>query len=194
MEKISVICINKSHFLMSLDEGEYTSWSTGLNTNLVVGRGWFYPRCWFFLNNSETVKAVTLVFCSVQQHFIRDICAKFGIPNFSQSLDNDQNSDGGICDCRVSGQSLIKENCHNSRNSHDIDMKLGPVTKTHKINKTPSKEIDDDAMTENWDVMFIFAIYSPFGAIRKPDSGRIVCKTYVFINSNLFSYKNLQQN
>ena len=30
---------------------------------------------------------------------------------------------------------------HNSRNSDDIDMKLGPVTELDKKNKTTSKEI-----------------------------------------------------
>ena len=69
-------------------------------------------------------------------------------------------------------------------------MKLGPVTKLDKRNKTTSKKIDDDVMSENCDVIAIFPIYGQFGAIWKPDSGRIVCKTYVFINSNLLSYKN----
>ena len=45
-------------------------------------------------------------------------------------------------------------------------------------------------MSENCYVIFIFPIYSQFGEIQKPDSERIVCKTYVFINSNLLSYKN----
>ena len=40
----------------------------------------------------------------------------------------------------MSGQSLIKENCHNSRASDDIDMKLGPVSKIDKKNKTTSKK------------------------------------------------------
>ena len=31
-----------------------------------------------------------------------------------------------------------------------------------------------------------FPIYGQFRAIRKPDYGRIFCKTYIFINSNLF--------
>ena len=69
-------------------------------------------------------------------------------------------------------------------------MKLGPVTKLDKRNKTTSKKIDDDVMSENCDVIAIFPIYGQFGAIWKPDSGRIVCKTYIFINSNLLSYKN----
>ena len=73
-------------------------------------------------------------------------------------------------------------------------MKLGPETKLDKKNKTTSKKFDDDVMSENCDVIVIFPIYGQFGAIRKPDSGRIVCKTYIFINSNLLSYKNWKQN
>ena len=46
----------------------------------------------------------------------------------------------------------------------------------------------------NCDVIVIFQIYGQFGAIRKPDSRSIVCKTYIFINSNLSSYKNRKQN
>ena len=71
---------------------------------------------------------------------MRDILAKFGIRNSSQSLEIGQNSDGGISDFWISGQSLIKENCHNSRTSDDIDMKLGPVTKLDKRNKTTLKK------------------------------------------------------
>ena len=69
-------------------------------------------------------------------------------------------------------------------------MKLGPVTKLDKTNKTVSKKIEDDVIPENHDVIAIFPIYGKSGAIRKPDSGRIDCKTYIFVNSNLLSYKN----
>ena len=68
-------------------------------------------------------------------------------------------------------------------------MKFGPVTKLDKKNKTTSKKIDDEVMSANWDVIVIFPIHSQFGAIRKPDSGRIACKTYIFIRNNLLSYK-----
>ena len=44
--------------------------------------------------------------------------------------------DGEIPDFPISSQSLIKENCHNSRTSDDIDMKLGPVPKLDKRTKT----------------------------------------------------------
>ena len=69
-------------------------------------------------------------------------------------------------------------------------MKLGPVTKHKKRNKTTSKKLVDDVMSGICDVIVIFPIYDQFGAARKPDSARIVCKTYIFRNSNLLSYKN----
>ena len=49
-------------------------------------------------------------------------------------------------------------------------------------------------MSENCHVIVIFPIYGQFGAIWKPDSARTVCKTYIFINSNLLSYKSWKQN
>ena len=69
-------------------------------------------------------------------------------------------------------------------------MKLGPVTKLSKGNTATSKKIDDDAMLANCDVIFIFPIYGQFGAIQKPDSERMISKTYIFINSNLLYCKN----
>ena len=69
-------------------------------------------------------------------------------------------------------------------------MKLGPVTKLDKKNKTTSKKFDVDVMSENCDVIVIFWIFGQSGAVRRPDSGQRVCKSYVFRNSNLLSYKN----
>ena len=66
-------------------------------------------------------------------------------------------------------------------------MKLGPVAKIDKRNKANFKKIDDDVMSTNCDLMVIFPIYGQFGTIRKPDFGRIVCKTYIFIDGNLLS-------
>ena len=67
-------------------------------------------------------------------------------------------------------------------------MKLGPVIKLDKRKNV--KKIADEFMSTNCEVILIFPIYGQFGAIRKPDSKCIVCKTYIFINSNLLSYKN----
>ena len=56
-------------------------------------------------------------------------------------------------------------------------MKLEPVTKLHKRNKTTSKKSEDDIMSANYDVIIIFPTYDKFGAIWKPDSGRIAYKS-----------------
>ena len=68
-------------------------------------------------------------------------------------------------------------------------MKLGPVTKLDKINKTASKKFGDHIVSENCNIIAIFSIYGQFEAIRKPDSGRIVSKTCIFINSNVYLTK-----
>ena len=54
-------------------------------------------------------------------------------------------------------------------------MKLGPVIKIDKRDKA----ISNDVMKVNCDVIVIFLIYGQFLAIRKPDSGLIVSKTYI---------------
>ena len=117
-----------------------------------------------------------------------------GIPNLPQSLDIGQNSDGGISSFQIYGQSFINENCHNSSTSDDINNKLRPVTKLDKRKKNLSKEIGNEIMSANCDAIVTFPIYGQFGSIQKPDSERIVCKTYFFNNNNLFSCKKGKQN
>ena len=63
----------------------------------------------------------------------------FSISDLPQSPDIGQNSDWGISDFRISGQSL-KRNCHSSRTSGDIDMKLGTVTKIDTRSKALSQK------------------------------------------------------
>ena len=87
--------------------------------------------------------------------------------NFSQSPGIGQNSGGGISDLQISGQSLVKENCHASRASDDIDMKLGPLNKFDKRNKTTSKKFNHDVISANCEVIVIFPIYDQFGAMQK---------------------------
>ena len=69
-------------------------------------------------------------------------------------------------------------------------MKYGSVTKLDKRNNV--KKNDVEVMSANYVAIVIFPIYGQFEAIRKPDSGRTVCK--IFINSNLLSNKNWKQN
>ena len=74
-------------------------------------------------------------------------------------------------------------------------MKLEPVTKLGKRNQNKVKKFDDHVISENCEVIAMFSISSQFGATWKPDSGRIVCKTYIFISSSsLLSYKKRKQN
>ena len=73
-------------------------------------------------------------------------------------------------------------------------MKLAPVTKIEKRNKTTLKKIWSWRHVRKLWRHCHFLIWGQFGAIRKPDFGRIVCKTYDLINSNLLSYKNWKQN
>ena len=65
---------------------------------------------------------------------------------------------------------------------------------TSKKKQNSVKTFDGDVMLVNYNVIIIFVIYSQFGAIRKPDSRLMVCKTYIFIKSNLLSYKTWKQN
>ena len=83
------------------------------------GNGVILLFCWVSLNNSELVKAVILAFSSIQKHFIREIHAKFGITNLPKSPDIVQNSDRGISDSQISGQS--------DQSKRNIVMTLEPV-------------------------------------------------------------------
>ena len=76
---------------------------------------------------------------------------------------------------------LIYVNCHNSRTSDDINMRLGAVTKLDERNKKMSKKFEKDAVSANCDVIVIFPIFGQFGAIRKLDSGRIIRKASISV-------------
>ena len=69
-------------------------------------------------------------------------------------------------------------------------MKLGPVTKLGKSNTAALKNLDDDVMSANCEVIVFFSIYCQFAAIPKRNSGRIIYKTSIFIKGNFLSYKN----
>ena len=55
-------------------------------------------------------------------------------------------------------------------------MKLGPVTKLDKRNKTTSKKFGVDVMLENCDVNVIFQIFGQFGVVQRPDFGHSLQK------------------
>ena len=60
-------------------------------------------------------------------------------------------------------QSALKENCYSSRTSDDIDMKLGPVTKLDKKNKTLSKKFDNDVMSAGQSSIFLQLFTASYG-------------------------------
>ena len=100
-----------------------------INPNLGGGRGGGNstpPPRWFSLNNSGTLKA---------WHFaaFSNILLEIFVPNLSQSSYIGQNSDYPI-------SGFLVKNYNNSRTSDDINMKLGPVTKFYKRNKTTLKK------------------------------------------------------
>ena len=63
-------------------------------------------------------------------------------------------------------------------------MKIGKISTPDKRNTATSKKLEDDFMLANCNAIIIFLIYDEFGATGKPDFGSMVCKTYIFINSN----------
>ena len=137
---------------------------------VVVGDG-VGVICWFSLNNPDVLFktfAPNLVFPACPN--LQILGKNFRFPDFWSIP--------------------YKKNCLNSSTSDHIDMKLGAVTKLDKRGKAMSRKFEDDAMSENCGLIAIFPIYDQFGAIRKSDSGCRVCKTYIFINSHLLSYKN----
>ena len=79
-----------------------------------------------------------------------------------QSPNIGQNSDGGILDFWIPGQSFINENGHNSGTSHDVEMKLGPVTKIDKKDDDDDDD-DDDIMLESCGIIVFFPICGHLG-------------------------------
>ena len=119
-------------------------------------------------NPQETVKAVTLAFRRIPLHFIRNVCVKFGSPYMPQSPDFWQNSDRGVSDFWISGQSLTKRKCHNSRTSDDIDMKLGLVTKLDKRKKQRQENL---TMTSCRKILTSLPFFNLQPIWRNPETG-----------------------
>ena len=82
------------------------------------------------------VKAVNLVFCSIREHFIRDIRAKFGISNLPPVSRYWAKLKKGYFQFTNFWAIPYKRNPLYSDN---IDMKLGPVTKLDREAKQRQK-------------------------------------------------------
>ena len=60
----------------------------------------------------------------------------------------------------------LQKNCHDSRTSNDIDMKLGPVIKLDKRNTETSKKLDDDVLSANYDAIVIIRLIANLEQFR----------------------------
>ena len=69
-------------------------------------------------------------------------------------------------------------------------MKLGPVTTLDKKNMVTSKKLTMTLCQQIVTLFVTFPIHGHFGAIRKPNYEAMLCKTFIFVNNNLLSYKN----
>ena len=152
-----------------------------LTLTWVRERGVYPPLCWFFLDKSETVNAVTHHFSAFS-----NILKETFLINFAslttpcvQILDKTQMEkfliSGFLVDLLLKKIVITPEPVMIL--IWDLDQKLTP------------KNIDNNFMSANCDVVVSFGIYDKFEKILKADFGREVCKTYVFINSNLLFYK-----
>ena len=92
------------------------------------------PPSWFSLNNSKTIKAITLNFAAFS-----NILLKTFVP-YLVSITRSSLQILGKTQTGVLPISGFLANCHNSRTSDDIDVNLGPVTKINNKNKTSSKK------------------------------------------------------
>ena len=73
-------------------------------------------------------------------------------------------------------------------------MKWNLETKLDKENTTTLKKFDDDVILRNSGIIIILPLKVHFGAIRNSESGCMICKTNISINSSFLSYKNWNQN
>ena len=94
-------------------------------------------------------------------------------PLLASSPDIGQMSDRCISNFQISGQYFWDKSC---RTSHDIDIKLGPVTKLGKRSLVMAKKIDSDRISKKCSTVTFFLIYVHFAAIRKPNSRCMIYK------------------
>ena len=94
-----------------------------------------------------------------------------------------------------SGQSVLKENYHNSRNSDDIDMKPGPVTKLDKRNKTKSKKYHKIVTSLSF-FGFLANLEQSGGRISETESAKVilsVIRTFCLTETENRTKKSLTQ-
>ena len=81
------------------------------------------------------------------------------MPNSPHSPDIGNNSDSSISNFRITGQSLLNENCQDFRTSNDIDQQLGPVLNLTSKTRQRQKILNNDVISINCGVIVIFPIH-----------------------------------
>ena len=92
----------------------------------------------------------------------------------------------GLSDFRISGQPLINKNCHNSKTSNDIDVKLRPVTKIDRRKTARSKQEQKiyDFMSAIVTSLLFFFIYSQFEALPVKLTFSLIASFYLTKTEN----------
>ena len=137
----------------------------------------FYISCFVvgLLKVSLTLiwKGGWIILPSVQKHFIKNNCATYDIPNLPVSR---------YWTKFRRGYFRFPDFWSNSNKGKlSLDQKLNLARGARNVRKKLTKTSFCQTVTS----LSFFLIYCQFGAIRKPDSGSMVFKTYIFINSNL---------
>ena len=102
--------------------------------------------------------------------------SNFSLETLLQNLVSLNCSRAQMSNFRISDQSLINQNCLNSRTSIDVEIKLGQVIKLDKRNRATSKIFDDDFMPINCDAFFISPVYGQFVKICRQNFEHMVRK------------------
>ena len=129
--------------------------SFSLNLN---GGGGIVTPSWFCFNNSETVKAINLLFSGIN-FSLETLKWNLVSQPYSSLQILDETQTGLFSISRFLVKSLMNKNCYNSKTSNHIAMKLSPITKLDKRKATTPKTLDDDVMLANQGVIVSFSIY-----------------------------------
>lgn len=103
------------------------------NFNFNLGGGFNPPLFCLFLNNLETVEALSLLLCQIK--FIKDTMlnlVSINSPNIWIFF-KIQTEVLSVSEFLV--KSFMNINCYKSKTSHDIDLKPGPLSKLEERNK-----------------------------------------------------------
>ena len=147
----------------------FREWKLFMNFNLGEGEDGNFNPCWISPNNSEMVKDLILQSVAThQKHPCQHPSFTYTSP---QILDKFQTVIFFIISETVT---TFTSNLNHVLNLlREIDSKV--------------KKFDINVLLTNYDFIFICQVFTRFGAIRKPDFGRVVHELSTFISINFFN-------